>query len=254
METQAGYEPYKPLLTLKEWGPSIWTVDGPEVRYGFGPLQVPCPTRMTIVQTGDGSVLVHSPVELTDALAAEIADIGDVKALIAPNQNHFLFLAPWAKTYPQAQVFAAPGLAGKTGVPPHTALTHDLETPWSDDLYHIRLDLGDFTESVFYHRASRTVIVTDLMMNYEAERVRGFLMRLFLSLGGASGPRGNPSVDMRMALRPHREALKAGLAKMIEWEPERIILAHGKCYETGAVGELQRAFPGLTYVSGGAPT
>ncbi|MEE4199284.1 DUF4336 domain-containing protein [Erythrobacter sp.] len=245
MAGEPGYRPYAPLFVLKPWAKSIWTVDGAEVRYGFGPLQVPCPTRMTVIRYGDGSLFVHSPVALSLELTADLSDLGKVAALIAPNRNHFVSLASWADAFPSADIYAAPGLAGKSGIPAHTTLTKGLSAPWLDEIDHVPLDLGTFTESVFFHRSSRTLIVTDLMMNYEGERVRSPLMRLFLRLGGATGPRGNPSIDMRMALRPHSEALKAGLEAMIALEPERLILAHGKCYEGDAVAEIERAFSDL---------
>ncbi|KEO91898.1 hypothetical protein EH31_04285 [Erythrobacter longus] len=243
MPTALGYRPYEPLLTLKPWGENIWIVDGPEVRYGFGPLQVPCPTRMTVIRLSDGSLFVHSPVELTQGLGKELAQVGPVAHLVAPNQNHFIFLKLWADAYPDAHVFAATGLADRTEVPANTPLTSEVDGPWSTDIDHLRLELGDFTESVFFHRASRTMIVTDLMMNYEAKRIQNPFMRLFLKLGGAAGPHGQPSIDMRFALRPYSEALKSGLEAMLLLEPEALILAHGACYPENAAQEIRLAFP-----------
>jgi hypothetical protein len=240
-----GYRPYEPLLVLKPWAENIWTADAPEVPYGAGPLQVPCPTRMTVIRQSDGCLFIHSPVSLSPDLRAQVAEIGKVAYLIAPNRNHFIFLAAWAEAFPSAEVYAAPGLADKAEFPAHITLTGDLRAPWEDEIDHIHLDLGPFTESVFFHRSSRTLIVTDLMMNFEAQRVRNPFMRLFLRLGGATGPCGNPSIDMRLALRPHSEALKAGLEAMIALEPERLILAHGKCYESDAGAEIERAFADL---------
>ena len=37
-------------------------------------------------------------------------------------------------------------------------------------------------------------------------------------------------------------AARASLAQMLAWQPEKIILAHGRCYERDAVAELKRAF------------
>ncbi|MGY2848592.1 MULTISPECIES: hypothetical protein [unclassified Bradyrhizobium] len=36
--------------------------------------------------------------------------------------------------------------------------------------------------------------------------------------------------------------MKAAVARMIEWDPERIILAHGRWYDRDGRAELERAF------------
>jgi len=41
---------------------------------------------------------------------------------------------------------------------------------------------------------------------------------------------------------PLQPAPRACLKQMLDWQPEKIILAHGRCYETGGTDELRRAF------------
>lgn len=244
--SEAGYRAYEPQLVPAAFAPDVWTVDGPEISYALGPLKVPCPTRMSVIRLADGTLALHSPVAFDARMAQKLASMGPVSALIAPNRNHFGHVAPWAAHFPDAQVFGAPGLAQREGFPAHVELGSGAVWPWEAELAHIFVALGAFSESVFVHRASATLIVTDLMMNYEAERLRNPLMRLFLAAGGAMGPRGNPSIDMRLAIRPYRRQLQASLAAIMELSPQRIILAHGKCYDRDGVAEIKRAFPGLT--------
>jgi hypothetical protein len=40
----------------------------------------------------------------------------------------------------------------------------------------------------------------------------------------------------------HRNALRAAVERMIAWQPERIIIAHGRWYEGNYEAELRRAF------------
>jgi hypothetical protein len=47
---------------------------------------------------------------------------------------------------------------------------------------------------------------------------------------------------MRFSFRRHRSALRAALAQMRAWAPERIILAHGRWYPSDGMRELERAF------------
>jgi hypothetical protein len=243
----AGYRPYAPLLVPKPWGDSIWTVDGPEVGYGFMGLAIPCPTRMSVVRLANGDLWVHSPVAHTPDLAAALGELGRVAYLIAPNLHHYVHLAEWQARYPDARVFALPALAAKFALAGFADLHEVADEPWSGQIATITLALGGFSECVFVHHASRTLIVTDLMQRFEAERIVSPLIRLILRAGGAIGPDGQPTIDMRWALRGHRAALAAGLKAVLALEPERIILSHGLCFESDARAAIERAFPALVH-------
>jgi len=243
----AGYRPYAPLLVPKPWGEDIWTVDGPEVGYGFMGLVIPCPTRMTVVRLGNGDLWVHSPVAYSPGLGAALGQLGRVAWLIAPNLHHYVHLAEWQALYPEARVFALPALAEKIGLARWSDLDAAEHKAWSGAIATIPLALGAFSECVFVHHASRTLIVTDLMQRFEAERIASPLIRLILLAGGATGPDGQPSIDMRWALRGHRAALATGLEAALALEPERIILSHGLCFERDARAAIERAFPALVH-------
>ena len=67
-------------------------------------------------------------------------------------------------------------------------------------------------------------------------------MRLLVRLGGADGamPR-----DMRASFGTRKPALRRAVETMIGWEPERVILAHGRWYERDGAAELRKAFAWL---------
>jgi hypothetical protein len=48
--------------------------------------------------------------------------------------------------------------------------------------------------------------------------------------------------DMRLAFSKHKPELRAAVKKTIGWDPERIILAHGRWYGRDGAAELRRAF------------
>ncbi len=235
------YEPYEPQMSPVAWGQNIWTVDGPEVNYRLAGVTIPCPTRMTVVKLADGTLWLHSPVCYSAPLAMELDALGPVSVLVAPNSYHYLHIAAWAAAYPNAITFAAADVALKVKVKamPLTACDAAL---WPGDVLHTVIELGSFTEAVFCHTSSRTLIVTDLMQNFEPCRVRSFTTRAILAAGGATGPNGRPSMEIRFAARQHRQALRVGVQQMLDWKPERIILAHGACYTSDALAEIERAF------------
>lgn len=87
--------PYAPLQMIKPFADEVWIVDGPEVGMRYFGLTLPFPTRMTIVRLPGGELWVHSPIAWSDQLGAELARLGPVSHLIAPNTLHWSYLSDW---------------------------------------------------------------------------------------------------------------------------------------------------------------
>ncbi|MEO7760725.1 MAG: DUF4336 domain-containing protein [Casimicrobiaceae bacterium] len=73
----------------------------------------PYPTRMALVRLSDSSLWVWSPIALTDKLAKAVDSIGRVRCIVSPNKLHHLFLREWSSRWPDAQLYAPPGLGEK---------------------------------------------------------------------------------------------------------------------------------------------
>jgi hypothetical protein len=142
----------------------------------------------------------------------------------------------------EATIFASPDVLQKIDAVKCSELASDASGSWPNDIEHHCIDLGTYQETVFFHRASRTMIVTDLMQTFEESRVTSFPIRLLLKAGGATGPNARPSIEIRLAARRHKDALRAGVERMVQWNPKRIVLSHGPCIQTDAVAEIRRAF------------
>jgi len=234
---------YEPLSTLKPVAPDIWVIDGPAIRF-YG---MPFSTRATVIRLTSGEVWVHSPTFLTDALRAEVAALGPVAHLVAPNWIHYAYVKDWQAAFPQAVSWAAPGVAARAkshGM--QVVFDHDLgpeaEAPWQGQIDQLIVEGSKIhREAVFFHAPSKTLILTDLIENFELGKMPWW-MRLVVRLAGIADPDGQMPRDMRATFRGHSDLLRAAVLRMIDWGPERIILAHGRWYETGGVDELKRAF------------
>lgn len=97
---------------------------------------------------------------------------------------------------------------------------------------------------MLHHRAESVslLILTDLIQNFEPRKLDSFAMRALTRLGGVQDPDGQMPRDMRLVFMKQRAELKAAIEKMLQWNPERIILAHGRWYEKDGANELRRAF------------
>ena len=234
---------YEPLNKLKPVDRDIWVVDGPAIRF-YG---MPFSTRMTVVRLTSGAIWLHSPTHLTEKLADEVAGLGPVTHLIAPNWIHYAYIADWQARFPKARAWAAPGVrkraAGrKSGARFGDDLASDPPLDWAVDIDQMIVDGSRFhNEAVFLHRASRTLILTDLIENFEPKKLPWW-MRWFARGAKLTDPDGQMPRDMRLTFRGNEARLRAAVRRMIDWAPERVILAHGRWYAKDGVAELRRAF------------
>lgn len=236
---------YAPINRLKPVCPEIWIVDGPTIDFGMPWPKMPFPTRMTIVRTAAG-LFVHSPTALTPELEDEIAAVGEVRWIIAPNRIHHWWIPEWHEDFGEAAVYLAPRTAEQAGERidfPFETLDRSRGYPWDAEIATLPVTGRFMTEVVFFHRPSSTLILTDLIENFEGDRLKSWLMRLMTRIGGVRDPDGSMPRDMRLTFSgPYRDGLRASVETMIEWKPARIILAHGRWYPENGVEELRRAF------------
>lgn len=211
------------------------------MRY-FG-LTLPFPTRLTVVRLLDRKLWVHSPIAWNDDLGAAIDQLGTVHYLIAPNTLHYSYLETWRGRYPQARSYGPSGFDARAETPAFDEVLGEAPPQaWGDAFAQCLVAGSLLTEVDFFHRSSRTLIIADLIENFEPWRVRNRFLRWVMKAFGAADPDGNAPIDMQLSFIAHRRAVRTAALQMIAWVPEQIVLAHGRCYSRDAVAELQRAF------------
>jgi hypothetical protein len=235
---------YPPINTLKSVTENVWVVDGPLIRFGMPWPKMPFPTRMTIIRNGQSDLYNHSPTHMTPDLKREIAAIGTPRWLIAPNRIHYWWMPDWKAAFPDAQAYLAPRIKEKAG--DHIDFAHsNLEAsngyPWDAEITTLPVASSYMTEFVFFHRASRTLVLTDLIENFEGRKLP-LWMRWLVRLAGSLDPDGGMPRDMRLSFAKNKQQLREAIETMIAWQPERIIMAHGRWYDRDGAAELRRAF------------
>ena len=222
---------------LEAFGPALYSAEGPTVSfYGF-----PYPTRMAVVRLSDGSTWVWSPVALTDELFNSVQAVGPVRHIVSPNKIHHLFLAEWAERWPEARVYAPPGLAKRRPDLRFDAELGDEPDPaWVADIDQVifRGSLA-MEEVAFFHRASRTAIICDLIQRHPETTMTGWKGGL-MRLDSLVGEHGSTPREWRASFLRRGKA-RAAREKVLSWKAERLLIAHGDCAETGATQIIDRA-------------
>jgi hypothetical protein len=194
-------------------------------------MGIPYPTRMTVVRLSDGSLALISPVPIDDPLAQALGALGPVSHLLAPNRLHHLHLGAAQKRYPEARVLGAAGLAEKE---PHL----QIEPLEIERFPALRSTLAaqsiegvpKISETVLFHRASRTLVVTDLLFNIETPP--SWTTSVMLSMTGTRGRLAQSRVWS--FLLEDRALARASCERLLEWDFDRLIVAHGNVVRSGA--------------------
>ena len=168
----------------------VWLIERPFYPRlpGLTGTDVGC--KSVVVRLPDGTLWVHAPVGLDDALRSALAELGPVRHIVTPNTEHQKFAPAWIIEYPLAMSWACPSLRekkpevgwrssldelldasnGLTSVSPPSAWGGVLQLCWIKDKVPLSLGVPFFNEVVFCHTPSQTLIVTDLWWNYPGSR------------------------------------------------------------------------------------
>lgn len=160
---------------------TIWSFDQIQ-----GILYTIVPVRMTVVKLEAGGLLVYAPVaptiECIRLVNELVAEHGEVKYIILPTSSgleHKVFVGPFARRFPTAQVFVAPHQWSfpvnlpltwlgfpkqRTQVLPEDSSEVAFAAEFDYAVLDIDLGRGAFGEVALFHRRSRTLLVTDTIL------------------------------------------------------------------------------------------
>jgi len=198
---------------------NIWTVESSHKVLGIdfgGP--------MTVIRLSSGDLFLHSPVLLNKELVSELDGIGVVKYLVAPNKFHHLHIGEYLSVYPDAKVWAAPGLSKKRGdINFHGELGVTTPLEWEGEIKSRLIEGVPFlNEVVFYHPESRTAIFTDFIFNFSYDE--SIKVKIFAWLDGVWGRPTVPRLIRWFMIRV-REKAKHSAQKILSWDFDRVNLA-----------------------------
>jgi hypothetical protein len=211
---------------MKQLASDLWIADQP-----LSVLGLELGARMTVVRLADGRLLLHSPIKPSPDVVDDVRALGEVAALVAPNRFHHLFAASWFEFFPRAKLFVAPGLDAKRKDLPIAAVLSDSPDPlWAGVLEQVVLRGIPLTnEVVFFHRASGTLVATDLAFHIGEHSPA--LTQLVFRFSGAYGKLA-PTYLERLLIRDSA-AFRESLQRILDWPFDRVVVAHGTVVESG---------------------
>jgi hypothetical protein len=227
---------------FREYVPgSIWLASYP-VRMAGAAFEA----RTALIRCRDGSLVVHSPGPLDDAARDEIASLGDVRAILAPGNFHHMHVAACQRAFPGAETWICPGVERKQPTLHYDRILGDVAPSSVAAEIDQALVRGGrvMCEVALLHRPSRTLLLVDVLENFTdaTPGVNWFVRALFKALGMWGKP--TPAPEYRLAWKD-RDAARASLERILAWDFERIVIAHGDLVDRDARDVATRAWRGI---------
>lgn len=233
---------YPPLDVPKAVADDVFIVDS----LLPGPVGSKLPVRMTVIRLPGGDLLLHSPTRFTFALRNALEALGPIRHLMAPNAGHWTFLQSWQRACPSVTTWAVPGLrergqVRRSGVRLDHDLGHAAPVEWGGAIA-LRVVTGGlgFREIALFHTSSRTLVLTDLVLNLEASKLPA-AVRPVARLFGVTAPDGMPPPYLRAVIRLRRRVAAEAASRLLALQPDRVIFAHGHWFDTDATAALKRS-------------
>ena len=207
-------------------------------------------SRMTVVRLNDGKLWVHSPCQLDARLKSEIDRLGEVAYILAPGNFHHLYVSDFQSHYPNAETFLCPGLEKKRqDLKFDWILGNHPDPRWNSEFYQVAIQgTRIISEVAFVHKNTRTLVLVDLLENigddytHEAGLLLKFWWKVVFKMW--NNPKAAPEYQLGWG---DKDVVKRGLEKILSWDFDRIILAHGNLIESNAKAVLIKAWENVLH-------
>ena len=209
-----------PTITPEALAPGLWGLTGADIAW----RGVPVPLRCTVVELPGGDLWLHAPCPVTPELRGWLNSLGRVAHVVLPHAPGLPYLEDWRAAWPALRVWR--GSEVKTA-------------SWCRHVRPLTLE-GAQTETAFLHAASRSVILSRLMMAIDTGPMPPWA-RPLVWLAGIDDSDGKPPPGLARRLGG-RGAVGDLVEQILDWGPERLILTHGRLYTRDASGEIKRGF------------
>ena len=200
--------------------------------------------RMTLVRLPDGGLWLHSPGNIDAALKTEIDALGPVRFLVGPGNFHWMHLGAAARLFPDAAVYIWPGIERKDPALRFDGFLGDSAPDvWSEVFDQVLVRGTRFIwEVAFYHRLSKTLILTDLVECFgDATPGVGWLIKVWWKAVFRMWNKARPAPEYQIGWSD-KKAARDSLQRILAWDFERVIIAHGDLIDVAAKDTVREAW------------
>jgi hypothetical protein len=226
--------------SLQYIAPSLWVIG-----YPLKMLGVDLRRNVSIIRLSSGKLVIHSTGPFSRADVARIGHLGEPAWLVDAMLRHDTFAREGHDAFPLIPYLAPEGFSAESGIDTISLTPPPAE--WLGELEVLKLEgAPEFDEHVMLHRASRTLIVADLVVNFGPHQ--NLWSKVLLRIATVQGLH-NPGVTrlFQKAVKD-RSAFNRSLERLLSWDFERVIVGHGEIIEFSGQTKLRDAWKAARFL------
>lgn len=193
--------------------------------------------NVTLLRLRDKRVVIHSTAAFAEEDVAAIRAFGEPAWLVDATLLHDTFAKKGRAALMGLPYLAPSGFREVSGV-----ATQPLDAPpsdWEGEIEVLKLEGTKKNEHALFHRQSRTLVVADVFFSFAPE-TRGWARFFARRIMGMPASLFGVSRFFRFLIAD-KEAFARSLRKMLDWDFERIVVAHREPLVTAAKSAVERA-------------
>ncbi len=227
-------------IELQEYGAGqIWLC-----RYPVKYMGMAFYARMTVIRLDDGTLMLHSPSEIDDHMRRALFELGEVACIVAPGTFHYLHVASAQAAFPEAETFICPGIERKRPDMHFDWLLGDIApAAWAGQLDQVLVRGNRWIwEVAFFHRRTRTLILVDLIEKFtDATPNVDWKLKLWWKVVFRMWNTAKPAPEYQLGWSD-RKAARTSLRRILQWDFDRVVVAHGDLIETDGRQVVEKAW------------
>ena len=218
---------------MKQLAENLWTL-----HYSLPLLGDYLGRNVTLIRLSSGDLIIHSTAPFTPEDVADIKAVGRPAYLVEAYNKHDTFAKEGREAFPDVPYLAPAGFSEVTKFP--TALLDPAPAAWAGqvDILELAGKPSD-PEFVMLHRASRTLIVADLLFNVSKEAPLGPRIFGWAAVRSQDHEPGLPRPETHAV--EDQVAFRASMQTILNWDFDRIIVGHGEVIEHDGKTKLEVA-------------
>jgi hypothetical protein len=203
--------------------------------------------RMTVIRLASGDLMLHSPCDITAAMAEEISALGTPAHIVLPGNFHHTYAATAQVAFPRAKTWICPGVERRRPDLKYDGVLGEAAPPdWADEIDQVLVrGTRIMREVAIFHRASRTLILVDLIENFtDATPHIGWPLKFWFKYVLRMWDNPGPAPEYLMGWSDRRAAARS-LRRILAWDFQSIVLSHGDLIQSAARDVAINAWSGI---------
>lgn len=192
---------------------------------------------VTIIRLRSGKLVIHSTAHFLPGDIEEIRALGEPGWLLDGVLRHDTFAKEGREAFPGIPYLAPEGFSKAAGVATLPIVPAPPE--WAGELSALEIQgAPEARDTALLHSPSRTLILTELLFNFDSHEPVWTEILLFAAVGADHHP--GMSRPFRWGITDEA-AFKESMATLLSWDFDRVIVGHGDVIESGGKAKLRKA-------------